>query len=216
MMAITAKTLRTALPKSKADFDVLAPLLDAAAKEFGIVSPLQQAAWLAQLAHESGEFTRLVESFAYRDPTRLPLVFKGDFRDLADAKAVHAKGQQAIANRVYANQNGNGPESSGDGWKYRGRSYIQTTGRANYKRTGDGIGLDLIAKPELLADPKHACRAAGFFWKDNNLNKWVDAGDYDGLSDAINMGRKTAKVGDSNGWDDRVAKFAAIKKAMGL
>lgn len=213
---ITADLLKKSFPASGANFGMLAPLLADAAVRFGITIPVHVAAWLAQLAHESGEFTRLSESFAYKDPARLLKVFPRDFKSLEDAKAVHARGQHAIANRAYAFQNGNGNEASGDGWRYRGAGYIQTTGRGNFARTGAGIGIDLVANPDRLREPAVAALAAGFFWKDNNLGRFVDAGDFDGLCDAINLGRKTKAIGDAHGYADRLAKFTTLKKVMGL
>lgn len=92
----------------------------------------------------------------------------------------------------------------GDGVRFKGRGPIQITGRANYIACGKALGLDLISNPELLEIPENGCRASGWFWKTNNINKWADAGDFDGVSDAINRGRKTAAIGDSNGWADRL------------
>jgi len=124
----------------------------------------------------------------YKDPARLLKIFPRDFKNLDDAIAVHARGQQAIANRVYANQNGNGNESSGDGWNYRGRSLIQTTGKRNYVAVAMALDLDLLEHPELLEIPVNAANAAGLFWHDNNINAPADRNDIVAVRKAVNGG----------------------------
>lgn len=187
---IQAAQILLVMPQAgAANANVFAPLLSDAAARFGIDTNLRVAAWLSQVAHETRELQCLVESFNYRDPARLVKIFPNDFASLDDAKAVHARGQQAIANRVYANQNGNGDEDSGDGWNFRGRSCIMTTGKENYIGVMLGLGLDLMARPELLEVPKHAADAAGFFWKAHGINAAADRGDIVAVSKKVNGGK---------------------------
>ena len=95
---------------------------------------------------------------------------------------------ELIANMVYSSRMGNGPPQSGDGWLYRGRGAKQLTGKDNYKRCGEALGLDLVANPDLLLEPVPAARSAGWFWKTNNLSKFADEGDIKGMTKKINGG----------------------------
>lgn len=194
------------MPFAGARADLFAPLLSDTAARFGIDAPLRLAAWLATIAEETGELNRLVESFNYKDPAHLYDTFRHDFANLDDAIAVHARGQEAMANRVYANQNGNGDEASGDGWRFRGRSCIQITGKENYIGVMLGLDLDLIARPELLEEPKHAADAAGFFWKAHRLNDLADARDMVAVTKRVNGGR--------NGLDKRLEYYSRAVKAL--
>lgn len=102
----------------------------------------------------------------------------------------------------------------GDGVRFKGRGPIQITGRANYLACGAALGLPLIDHPEQLEIPENGCRASAWFWSVNGLNKWADAGDFDGVSDVINRGRKTATVGDSNGWAERLAFYSKALEVL--
>jgi putative chitinase len=83
---------------------------------------------------------------------------------------------------------GNGAPQTGDGWKYRGRGLKQLTGKDNYKRCGDALGIDLVTNPDLLLEPMNAARSAGWFWKVNNLSPLADADDIKGMTKKINGG----------------------------
>jgi putative chitinase len=102
----------------------------------------------------------------------------------------------------------------GDGVRFKGRGLIMITGRGNYAACGAALGLDLILHPELLLVPVNACRSAAWFWQTHGLNKWADAGDIDGVSDVINRGRKTAAIGDANGYSDRVALYNVARREL--
>jgi putative chitinase len=95
---------------------------------------------------------------------------------------------ELIANMVYSSRMGNGPPQSGEGWKYRGRGAKQLTGKDNYKRCGDALGVDLVGNPDLLFEPMYAARSAGWFWKANGLSAFADAGDIKGMTKKINGG----------------------------
>lgn len=166
---------------------------------YDINTPQRVAAFLAQCGHESGGWTVFEENLNY-SAKGLNSVFKKYFPTLESALP-YERNPQMIANEVYANRMGNGPESSGDGWKYRGRGPIQLTGKSNY-RAFDQEMLDdwenLFENPDwVCADRDFALMSAIWFWNKNNLNVQADSGDiklmtkkinggYNGLSDRIN------------------------------
>lgn len=171
------------------------PHVVAVMAEFGISTPRRQAAFIAQIAHESAGFTQLSENLYYNDPARVAALFKTGFdlnkNGVADAAEIEfAKGYtrnpEKLANRAYAGRMGNGPESSGDGWKYRGRGLKQVTGKNNYLACGVALGLDLLTEPDLLLDDAQAARSAGWFWQANNLNSYADIRDFVGMTRRIN------------------------------
>ncbi len=192
------------------------PHLLIAAADWRINTPQRMAMWLANVVHESAGLTRAVESFAYRTPERLQAVFGRYFKTPQAAIHAIAAGQAFIANTVYAGRMGNGPVASGDGFRFRGRGLIQVTGHDNYAACGQGLGLDLVAHPELLEQPEHAAASAGWFWAENNINDCADAGNFDHACDRINKGRDTAPVGDSNGYADRLAIYKRAKTVLGV
>ena len=166
--------------------DAVVGALDAAMRRFEIATPARVAAFCAQLAHESGQLQRWTENLSYRWE-RLRQVFPKYFPSDAEARPFDRKPER-IANRVYANRMGNGPEASGDGWRYRGRGPIQLTGKDNYRACGQGIGVDLVDDPDLLVTPEPGCLAAAWFWARNGLNALADAGDFVTITRRINGG----------------------------
>ena len=189
--------------------------LNAAMAEFFINNPLRQAGFIAQLGHESLRFTRVVESLYYRDAARLAMIFRSDF-DLNKNRKIEpselALAQQfvgrpeATANFVYANQGGNGPESSGDGWRYRGRGLIQITLKNNYRACGQALGLDLLKNPDLLLDPVNAARSAAWYWYQHGCNA---------PADAANVVEVTRKINPALvGLDDRAMLFEKARRVL--
>lgn len=147
------------------------PITDAMA-EFGIVTPTQQAMFIAQTGHESNGFTRLAESFNYT-PAALLSTFGSriskDQAALLGRTADHPARQEAIANLVYQGRYGN--KLPGDGWKFRGHGLIQVTFLDNHKACGKALGLDLVANPDLLLVDINAARSAGWYWQSRNINQ---------------------------------------------
>jgi putative chitinase len=147
------------------------------------------AAFIAQCAHESGGFTALKENLNYKAAT-LRKIFPKYFPD--DASANHYASlpnkQAAIANKVYANRMGNGPEESGDGYKFCGRGLIQLTGRDNYSWFAASLNISVEEASEYLQTFEGAAQSACWFWETNNLNRWADAGDIVMLTKKINGG----------------------------
>lgn len=183
---ITAKILRAVAPRIKpAIADDLAAALGDAMAHGEITTPLRQAHFLAQIAHESAGFTRFEENLAY-SAERLLQVFPKYFT-AAQAKR-YAHKPQAIANRVYANRLGNGDEASGDGWRFRGRGAIHLTGRANYRKYGRALGLPLEARPELAGTIANAALIAAAFWRAAGCNAHADRDDLRGATKAVNGG----------------------------
>lgn len=156
--------------------------------KFGIITPARVAGFIAQGQHESADFTVLQENLNY-SAKGLRGVFGKYFPDDAIANQ-YAKKPEMIANRVYGGRMGNGPESSGDGFRYRGRGVLQLTGRANYTQCSrDLFGDDTLANdPDLVRTPEYAIITACWFWYKNKLNEICDKGDIVLLSKRINGG----------------------------
>lgn len=160
--------------------------LEQALPDYDINTPRRVAAFIAQCAHESGGFKFLKENLNYRAES-LMRVWPRYFPDLATAQRYAGK-QEMIANCAYANRMGNGPEESGDGWKFCGRGLIQLTGRNNYQAFADSIETNIEDIPAFLATFEGAVQSACWFWENNNLNQWADAGDIVTLTKRINGG----------------------------
>ena len=184
-----------------------APHLCAAALKWG-VSVAAPPMFLAQLAHESALFERLVENLNYTSAQQIRRTWPKRFANNSAAVAFVRKPER-LANFVYADRIGNGDAASGDGWKYRGRGLIQITGKDNYRDAGEALGLPLLEEPELLEDLVHAADAAGWFWKSHGLNRF--ASNINDCTRAIN--------GGLNGLPDRMRLYnrasAAALPAVG-
>lgn len=154
--------------------------------DYEIDTPQRVAAFIAQCAHESGNFRFLKENLNYRAVT-LRKVFPKYFPDDATAEA-YAMKPEAIANRVYASRMGNGDEASGDGFRYCGRGLIQLTGKHNYTAFADSIDTPVAEIPEFLSTFEGAVQSACWFWETNNLNVQADAGDIKTMTRKINGG----------------------------
>lgn len=181
--------------------DSLNPAMDWAS----INTPERQAAFIAQLAHESQGLKVLKENLNY-SAQALRRTWPRHF-SLAQAQD-YARQPERIANRAYANRNGNGDEDSGDGWNYRGRGPIQLTGKDNYAAAGQALGLDLVSNPDQVATWQIGAYTAAWFWNDNGLNRHADAGDFIILTQRIN--------GGLNGRADRQAYWERAKEALGV
>ena len=162
------------------------------------------AHFLSQVAHESGNFKVLHENLNY-SASGLLKVFPRYFN--ATTAAQFARKPQLIANRVYANRIGNGNEASGDGWNYRGRGYLQVTGRANYKAFSEYIGEDCEKHPDLVAT-KYPLDSALWFFDRNKLWTLCDKGEE-------NVPTVSRRVnGGTNGLEDRLNKFRSFMKYL--
>jgi putative chitinase len=151
---------------------VIDAIPDTAAR-FGITTPLRLAHFLAQCGHESGGFRATQENLNY-SAKGLCGIFRKYFPSVTLAMQYERKPEK-IANKVYGNRMGNGNEASGEGWKYRGRGYIQLTGKENYMAFDATVPEDITSNPDLVAT-KYALASAAFFFKKNGLWAICDRG----------------------------------------
>lgn len=192
------------------------PHVQAAFERFDINTERQVAAWIAQCAHESAGFKALTENLNYSADT-MAAVWPGRFAVMGpDKKPVKVKGKntpnkfalalhrqpELIANTVYANRMANGNIESGEGWKFRGRGLKQLTGKDNYTRCGQALGMDLVANPDLLLTPGGASLSAAWFWTTNKCGPIADSGDFVALTKKIN--------GGTIGLEDRQKRYNAV------
>ena len=185
---ITLELLQSICTKTKVSVlePYVNPLIKVTTHYDMIENPKRVAAFLAQVAHESGGFTAVKENLNY-GAKGLMTTFKKYFPNEELAKQYERKPEK-IANRVYANRMKNGDEASGDGFKFRGRGLIQLTGRDNYTRFAKSIGKSLDDTVLFLETPEGAVTSAGWFWDTNKLNIYCDKDDFVGLTKRINGG----------------------------
>jgi putative chitinase len=178
---------------------VIAQIPDTAAK-FEINTPLRLAHFLAQCGHESGGFRLTKENLNY-SAKGLNGTFKKYFPTL-DSAIPYERKPEKIANKVYGNRMGNGPESSGEGAKFCGRGYIQLTGKENYTAFGKSINEDILSNPDKVAS-NYALLSAAWFFSKNGLHKMADGGATDAVVTSI-----TKRVnGGTIGLADRIKHF---------
>jgi putative chitinase len=190
------------LDKLGIDHKWLAPLEETFAK-YDISTPVRQACFIGQCAHESGNFKTLQENLNYSAeglmktwPSRFPT------KEMAEQ---YARNPAKIAGKVYNGRLGNTSEEEAS--KYLGRGLIQLTGKENYANCGLGIGVDFLSDPTLLLDARYAALSAGWFWRKRGLNDLADASDIETMTKRIN--------GGLIGLDDRKAKIAKALSILG-
>lgn len=178
----------------------LAPL-NAAMQRYQINTPARISMFLAQIAHESGDFTRVTENLNYSDAKRVVELFRSGFdtnrNGIADATEIevakrYVRNPIALANRAYANRFGNGNEASGDGWRYRGAGLKQLTFKDNHAAFAKAHGLALATVPDYLRTPEGAALSAAWFWQSHGLNELADAGSFKKITQVINGGQTGA------------------------
>lgn len=207
MTQLTLQQLQQLIPKNpyvRQWHTALAQLLP----DYEINTPQRIAAFIAQCAHESGNFTALRENLNYRAATLrkiFPKYFPTDA--LAQQYASMPNKQEAIANLVYANRMGNGPPESGDGYRYAGKGLIQLTGKDNYTWFAASLGITVEAAAEYLETFEGAAQSACWFWETNKLNQWADRGDILTLTKRIN--------GGTIGLDDRIKHYEHALHVLG-
>jgi putative chitinase len=176
--------------------------------KYNINTPLRLAHFWAQVEHESG-LKPISENLNYSAEGLLK-TFKKYFN--STTAKVYAGKPEKIANKVYANRGGNGNEASGDGWKYRGKGFIQITLKDNYKALTKDVGVDYVNNANLLLNEADALISALWYWNKIKANNLADKDDLDAISDLINIGRDTITVGDANGYADRLSKLKEYKQ----
>jgi putative chitinase len=181
--------------------------IPAAAAEFGITTNLRLAHFLAQCALESTGFTATVENLNY-SAQRIPQVFGKYFKGVDPTPYAHNPAK--LGNRVYANRMGNGDEASGDGFKFRGRGYIQLTGKNNYTSFSTFVGEDCVANPDLVAT-KYPLASAAFYFNSNNIWTICDRG-----ADDATVARVSVAVNGSpaHAVPERLQNFKMFMRAL--
>ena len=155
-------------------------------QKFNILTPRQQGAFIGQCGHECGNFKVLEENLNYRAVTLMKLWPKRfPTQEVANS---YEKNPKKIANMVYSSRMGNRDESSGDGYRFRGRGCIQLTGHSNYYHAGQACGVDFVMSPDLVGTPKYAAITAGWFWSTHNCNTFAENQDWIALTKKINGG----------------------------
>ena len=212
---MTRNELLQIMPRATAAADSFVVPLEAAMREFGIDTPARQAAFLAQVAHESNQLSALEESMNYRpqailDTFNTPkqIRFTPEQAEQYGRTADHPADQRTIANIAYANRGGNGDAASGDGWTFRGTGLIQLTFRNNHESCADHFGVPRGQIGAWLRSPEGACRSAAKYWRDNGLNELADAGDFVRITIRINGGLR--------GQTDRIALWGSAREVMGV
>lgn len=207
-MQITQQQLLQAVPALyKPRLDSFVATFNMWAVHFGIDTPLRVVHYLAQVFHESAYLKSTEENLNYSAVALLRVWPKHFNMSNVD---FYAHNPQRIANRAYANRMGNGSEASGDGYRFRGRGFIGTTGRANYKAYAQSewcVG-DLMSHPEWLSKSPGDQKSSMFFWLQNNCNRFADADDVKGLTKRIN--------GGLNGYDSRLALTKKFKEVFNV
>ena len=207
MSILTKEKLNKLIPKNPY-LDHWFNALDQLLPEYQIDTSRRIAAFIAQCSHESGEFRIIRENLNYRWQSLrklFPRYFPTD--ELAQQYASRPNKQEAIANRIYANRMGNGPEDSGDGYLYRGRGLIQLTGKENYSWFAASLGISVQEATEYLETFEGAAQSACWFWETNNLNQWADKDDILTLTKRIN--------GGTIGLEDRIKHYEHAKEVLG-
>ena len=204
-MELTKDQLRQLLPKNPY-IDYWHNALSQLLPDYEINTPQRIAAFIAQCAHESGNFVFLTENLNYKAES-LMKIFGKYFKDIATAKAYEKKPEK-IANRIYANRMGNGDEASGDGWRYRGRGLIQLTGKTNYTWFAASLEISAEEAAEYTQTFEGAAQSACWFWETNKLNNEADKGDIKTMTRKIN--------GGFIGLDDRIKHYNHALHVLGV
>lgn len=148
--------------------------------------PRRAPMFIAQTGEESNEYRDFIENLNYSWEALLH-IFPSHFSSQEDAMNYNRQPER-IANRIYANRLGNGDEASGDGWKYRGRGFIQITGMNNYEICGEALGVDLVSNPDYLSTLPGAVDSAVWYWNSRDISKFADADDVRECTRLINGG----------------------------
>lgn len=203
-MEITKEQLAQIIPRNPY-VDQWCSALNKLLPDYGIDTPQRVAAFLAQCAHESGNFVFLKENLNYKWASLrkvFPKYFPTD--ELAQQ---YEKQPEKIANKIYGNRMGNGDESSGDGFRYCGRGLIQLTGKNNYTAFAESIETPVEEIPTYLETFEGAVQSACWFWETNNLNQYADNNDILTMTKRIN--------GGTIGLEDRMKHYAHALEVFG-
>ncbi|CAB4241828.1 COG3179 Predicted chitinase [uncultured Caudovirales phage] len=202
-MEITVDILAACLPQAKRDrLEMFCEGINETFEHFEINTPNRMAMFLAQTAHESGNFSAVEENLHYKAKA-LMAFWPKRFQGVAEQYQMNP---EKIANRAYCDRMGNGNEASGEGWAYRGRGLIQLTGKDNYRHCGDALGIDLLSDPDQVSHNPVAVLSAGWFWNTRKLNAISDTGNVEHVTKLIN--------GGTIGLAERTAHFNHIVQVL--
>jgi putative chitinase len=201
---ILLEQLRQICPSNKQPEELL-EVLNRILPEYGIDTSKREAAFLAQASHESAQFNTMVENLNY-SAAGLCKVWPKRFASVAAAYPYH-RNPEKIGNKVYADRMGNGSEGSGDGYMYRGRGCIQTTGKENYQELADCLDLTLEETVSYCETLEGAITSGAFFWENNSLNQYADSGNFLTLTKRIN--------GKTVGLADRQSQYNLALRLLG-
>lgn len=197
---MTQEHLKKIAPNLKLSYEIVKKLLD----KYEINTTQRIAGLFSQLGHESGDFKYKSENLNY-SAQGLRKIFPKYFKDDTIAEA-YARKPEKIANRVYSNRMGNSDEQSGDGYRFRGRGFIQLTGRNNYVAFSQSINRNMVETIKYLETDEGALESALFYWSKANCNKYCDSEDVRGLTKSIN--------GGFNGLEDRQSRYSKYKAIL--
>ena len=221
---LTVQQFAAAVPCSLMTAMTWHPHVVAAMERWGIDTVDRTAGFIAQMAHESLNFSSFEENLNYR-PERLMKVWPSRFTSLELAKR-YSYAPEKLGNFVYADRMGNGPYESGDGFLYRARGPKGITGADNYRACGEALGLPLLDDPDLLLVPEHGAQAAGWFWHRAGCNELMDRAAFEEITKArdndffelvtrrINGGLIGHEDGNDAGVDDRVEHFKLARRVL--
>lgn len=204
-MELTKEQLKQLLPKNPY-IDQWHHALSQLLPDYEINTPQRIASFIAQCAHESGNFIFLSENLNYKAESLVKIFHK--YFPTIESTNGYAKNPQKIANKIYANRMGNGDELSGDGYKYRGRGLIQLTGKTNYTWFAASLEISAEEAAEYTQTFEGAAQSACWFWETNKLNQYADTGDILTMTKRIN--------GGTIGLEDRKKHYAHALHVLGV
>jgi putative chitinase len=204
-MTLTKDDIKSIMPEVlPVNLDRFCDPINVAMHKYEINTGQRQAMFIAQVAHECGQFNTVRELWG---PTTWQVLYERDFNHAWPPTKDDSRNDSAYSL-------GNG--LVGDGERYKGRGCIQITGKRNYILVSKALGQDFLVNPKLLEGPVYATMSAAWFWASHGLNQMADSGDFDGTSDIINLGHKTARIGDSLGYAERLRFYGLACKTLNI
>lgn len=211
-MILTESILKACMPHAtEADIKLFTGPLNLTCDKYEINTNRRQAAFIAEIAHESNNLVGLRENLNYTTEGLMKTFPK--YFDLTMA-VKYSHNPEMIANRVYANRYGNGPEESGDGWKYRAGGLLGYTFKDNYESLSIALNYDFVKDPDAIVKPGAASLSAGLYWYTHELNRIADIDGFMRISILING--KNKSTGLPNGWEERLKHWENCRKALNV
>lgn len=225
MISINQNHIQRLAPNAIMAYKMAFTKADQVLAKYGInKTALRVAHFMAQLLHEAGGLTVTEESLNYK-PDALVTLFgpkRGATREFADANcrtAGRRANEEAIANTIYGGAWGAknlGNTEPGDGYRFRGRGMTQLTGRANYRRIGQRLGVDLEANPELVTDPRYALEIPCIFWSDAGCSELADSDSWTGTEEMSNPALRRVTKAINGGFIGLAERASWLKKTKAV